>query len=88
MTATLFRPVTSGCPRCGAGFHCGVHDAAPCACTTLSLDADLLARLRERFDGCLCLACLAELQAAHAHEKSRPGLATGRPLREGSEDQS
>ena len=21
------------CPRCGGGFHCGMNDAAPCACT-------------------------------------------------------
>jgi len=50
------------CPRCGAGFHCGVHDAAvPCPCTTVRLDAATLSTLRERFDGCLCLRCLAEL---------------------------
>jgi hypothetical protein len=52
------------CPRCGASFHCGVNDAEPCACTTLTLDGALLARLRERYDRCLCMRCLAELQAA------------------------
>jgi hypothetical protein len=49
------------CPRCGRAFHCGMNDAAPCACTTLALDASTLAALRERYAGCLCLACLGEL---------------------------
>jgi dihydroorotase len=49
------------CPRCGGAFHCGVNDAQPCACTTLALTAAKLAALRKRFDGCLCMACLAAL---------------------------
>ena len=51
------------CPRCGRAFHCGMNDPVPCACTSISLAAALLAQLRERYDGCLCLACLAQLQA-------------------------
>ncbi|HEY9063899.1 MAG TPA: cysteine-rich CWC family protein [Burkholderiaceae bacterium] len=51
------------CPRCGERFHCGVQDAAPCPCTTIPLDAATLAALRERYDGCLCLRCLADLAA-------------------------
>jgi len=49
------------CPRCDRAFHCGMNDAAPCACTTLVIDAPTLAALRERYVGCLCLACLGEL---------------------------
>ena len=55
---------TSGdarCPRCGGSFHCGMHDAAPCACTTLRLSAAALSDLRARYDGCLCLQCLLAL---------------------------
>ena len=55
--------IDSSCPRCGKAFHCGVNDAEPCACTTLKLDEALLAELRERFDCCLCLACLKELHS-------------------------
>jgi hypothetical protein len=54
----------SRCPRCGGGFHCGVNDSLPCACTTLVLSAELQARLREQYTGCLCLRCLHELAAA------------------------
>jgi len=64
------------CPRCGASFHCGANDAAPCACSTVKLDAATLADLRARYSACLCMGCLDELAA---HEKGRPGLATGRP---------
>ena len=52
---------TDRCPRCGGGFHCGMADAGPCACTTVSLDAATQAALRERYSGCLCLRCLLEL---------------------------
>ena len=54
----------AACARCGDAFHCGAGDAAPCACTGLQLTADLLAALRQRYSGCLCLACLRELAAA------------------------
>jgi hypothetical protein len=57
------------CPRCGRGFHCGVSDAAPCACTTVSLNAATLAELRRRYTRCLCMACLAQLAAK---EKAGP----------------
>jgi hypothetical protein len=56
-------PDEERCPRCARDFHCGVNDAEPCACTTLTLDEALLAHLRERYDRCLCMSCLAELQA-------------------------
>jgi hypothetical protein len=51
----------SRCPRCGGAFHCGAHDAAPCACTTVKLDAATLAALRQHYQGCLCLDCLRML---------------------------
>lgn len=51
----------NACPRCGGGFHCGAHDAGPCACTGLKLSAALQQELRMRFQGCLCLDCLRSL---------------------------
>jgi len=59
------------CPRCGGGFHCGAHDAAPCACTALTLDAATLAALHERWQGCLCLRCLAALAAGAPLQPAR-----------------
>ncbi len=49
------------CPSCGAAFHCGIDDTAPCPCTALTLDAATLADLRQRFNGCLCVDCLRRL---------------------------
>lgn len=59
------------CPRCGGGFHCGASDPGPCACTTLKLDAPLRAQLQQRWEGCLCLACLAALAAGAALDPPR-----------------
>ena len=64
------------CPRCGGGFHCGVNDKAPCACTTITLDAATLAELRARYTTCVCMPCLAELAAM---KKGRPDPEIGRP---------
>jgi len=51
----------AACSRCGRRFHCGAADSEPCWCVSLTLDRDLLARLNERYRGCLCGPCLNEL---------------------------
>ncbi len=51
------------CPRCGGTFRCGANDAAPCACTGLTLPPATLAALQARWRGCLCLRCLQALAA-------------------------
>ena len=63
------------CPRCGGEFHCGVNDAEPCACSTPKLGDALRAELRERYIGCLCIACLRALAA----ETPDAALSTQRP---------
>jgi hypothetical protein len=54
------------CPRCSGHFTCGAAGPAPCDCFTLTLDPGLLADLRERYVGCLCLACLREITDARS----------------------
>lgn len=56
------------CPRCGGDFRCGVADPGPCACAGLTLTPELQAALRQRFDRCLCVACLRALQQGAALE--------------------
>lgn len=51
------------CPRCGGMFHCGIDDTDPCACTSVTLSPALLADLRGRYTGCLCVRCLSEVAA-------------------------
>jgi Cysteine-rich CWC len=51
------------CPRCGGDFQCGAADPGTlCACKAVALDAPTLAALRERYAGCLCVACLRDIQ--------------------------
>lgn len=72
---SLAEPASDVCPRCRCGFHCGAADATPCACTTLTLGAPLLARLRRDYNACLCVACLAELAAADNKQDATPASA-------------
>ena len=62
------------CPRCGGGLHCGMAGPAPCACSSVRLAAHTLAGLRQRYSGCLCLACLTALAGELA-----AGVPTGPP---------
>jgi hypothetical protein len=56
-----------------------VNDASPCDCTTIDLSEALKAELREKFVGCLCLACLRELAAADDEDlAARLGASIGR----------
>jgi hypothetical protein len=71
---------TERCPRCGGGFHCGIDDAGPCACTGITLDAALQQQLRERYSGCLCLRCLQALAKAQAQAQAfKPASAQPEP---------
>ena len=55
-------PVLSDtCPRCGAAFACGAAGPQPCACAGVGLSAALRQELAQRFEGCLCKACLQAL---------------------------
>jgi hypothetical protein len=63
---------TDVCPRCGGGFHCGAGDTEPCACCRLQLNPVLLAELRVRYAGCLCLACLSALALEGGRKQSEP----------------
>jgi hypothetical protein len=46
-----------------------VNDPTPCACSRIRLSEATLRELRERYDRCLCLGCLAELASPGADEK-------------------
>ena len=61
------------CSRCGGEFICGAADTSqPCACTTVALDVQTLASLRERYTGCLCLSCLREIQRGESSRAEAP----------------
>lgn len=60
-------PDNAACPRCGGPFRCGASDPT-CACFDLKLTEDMRRRLSAQYAGCLCVACLLELQAAMLRE--------------------
>jgi hypothetical protein len=64
LPADLGAGTNGACLRCGAAFHCGANDPAPCPCGALRLDPATLQALRERYAGCLCLDCLRQLEPA------------------------
>ena len=45
------------CEACGASFMCGAS-LAGCWCAEIKLSEDARARLRSRYERCLCRACL------------------------------
>jgi hypothetical protein len=50
-------PIERRCARCGAAFGCGIETGA-CWCASVEVDPATRAELAERYDGCLCPACL------------------------------
>lgn len=61
------------CPRCGGSFYCGVREGMRCACGQYRLSAETTRMLRQQYQRCVCLNCLAQLQDAPTDEK-RPAL--------------
>ncbi len=68
-------PETEGevkkCPRCGNRFLCKNHDIFNCFCIMIPLNALARQLISEKYDDCLCEACLNEYVAKTegAHEK-------------------
>ena len=65
------RPVNANCPRCGGPFRCGVSDEH-CACFDLQISPALREHVASRYDGCLCIGCLRELNRAEAQTQNPP----------------
>lgn len=63
--ATPSTPSTPGdavlCPRCSAGFECGVSNGG-CWCKGVALNDATRADLALFYNGCLCPACLHEIE--------------------------
>jgi len=46
----------STCPECGVKFHCST--SGKCWCSSYDILDEELARIREKYDSCLCPDCL------------------------------
>ncbi|XDD49977.1 cysteine-rich CWC family protein [Leptospira sp. WS92.C1] len=54
------------CPRCGKMFECGAKSDIPCVCFSLTLSFSLKKELKKKYQDCLCVSCLTELNKAHS----------------------
>lgn len=51
------------CPRCGAHFECRHNQLLECHCVSVVLDERQREYIGQHYDGCLCHACLLDIQA-------------------------
>ena len=63
------------CPRCGSDFECKTGSIALCQCQTVSLDHGQSVYVAERYEDCLCAACLAALRSEYNHKRFTQRLA-------------
>ncbi|MBL1276024.1 MAG: cysteine-rich CWC family protein [Ectothiorhodospiraceae bacterium] len=49
------------CPRCGIAFVCQASVIARCQCRAIILTAEQKAFVKQRYMGCLCVACLQSM---------------------------
>ncbi len=53
---------TKECPRCKQSFACKPGSITQCQCYGIELTAELKAYIEQRYNDCLCRACLQYLQ--------------------------
>jgi len=51
------------CPRCNADFECKVGAVLECQCSDVFLTTAERDYVNSRYDDCLCVSCLVEMQA-------------------------
>lgn len=52
------------CPRCQQAVTCLADTIQQCPCSSIQLDAEARAYLKENYDGCLCISCLQIVAAS------------------------
>ena len=53
---------TKTCPRCKASFKCKVELIQQCQCSSVFLTPSEQDYVSTRYDNCLCISCLVEVQ--------------------------
>ena len=59
------------CPRCERRFECKVGSILLCQCSAVKLSASTKQYIETRYDACLCVYCLRELNAETSASKAR-----------------
>ena len=69
------------CPRCSAGFECKTGSILLCQCSEIEMTAEQLEYSNSKYDDCLCLSCLKDLQTefnALSHSQKIKNIFLGR----------
>lgn len=71
----VVKPATPNerCPRCDGAVGCGIATGA-CWCTEVTLPVERQRELAAQYEGCLCPACLRELEQAPSDRTREPLL--------------
>jgi Cysteine-rich CWC len=59
------------CPRCSGLFECKVGTIVQCQCNAICLTLEESAYIQAKYDDCLCINCLQELQQKYIHFKAK-----------------
>lgn len=59
------------CPRCNTIFECKAGTIMQCQCSAIQLTVKESAFVRAKYDDCLCINCLQELQNDYVHFKAK-----------------
>lgn len=50
------------CPRCNIIFECKAGSISLCQCSAIQLSVEERAYVESRFEDCLCISCLTDMQ--------------------------
>ena len=69
------------CPRCESEFECKTGSILLCQCSKIEMSAEQLEYTSTKYNDCLCLSCLKDLQAeynAMSHAQKIKNIFLGR----------
>ena len=62
------------CPRCNAPFECKMGSITICQCAAVELSKDEWEYINQKYDDCLCAACLRALKSEFHNEQHQQSL--------------
>ncbi|MBK6634285.1 MAG: cysteine-rich CWC family protein [Chitinophagaceae bacterium] len=59
------------CPRCNRLFECKPGSITQCQCSGIQLSVEETAFIGAKYEDCLCIGCLHDLQKKYEHFKAK-----------------
>jgi len=60
------------CERCGKRIECKANSFTKCQCSKVQLTLNEMEHINNNYEGCLCAACLLELQQEYQNNLKQP----------------